>query len=270
MTEPSLLECAFPDSRLQLARVTPRGALFVSGARAVFTDLERLSLELERLSFSGSLALCNTDHSDGADGVVGFALLLEGRFVSACALELSGGVWGNTALALFPMLYEAGATLEARRIDAPLVQGLTGFGLRPARASDGPFTGLRVSEDGRATLEQAGSLMARLLVPGVTAGTYPSPVPMQRLNMPRSVGAWATARYALTLRGRDAVNPITDQYNRLRGTYGKPSLEVLSQLGRGKTPSEVAAQLELDLSEIEVVVTAFLREGLLRRREDPV
>jgi hypothetical protein len=142
--------------------------------------------------------------------------------------------------------------------------------LRAARASDGPFNGLRVTEDGRATLEQGGSVVARLLVPGVTAGTFPSPVPLQRLNLPKSVGAWATARYALTLRGRDAVNPITDHYNRLRGTYGKPSLEVLAQLGRGKTPFEVAGHLALELGEIEVIVTAFIREGLLRRREDPV
>ena len=113
-------------------------------------------------------------------------------------------------------------------------------------------------------------MVARLLVPGVMVGTYPSPVPMQRLNLPKSVGAWATARYALTLRGRDAVNPITDHYNRLRGTYGKPSLEVLAQLGRGKTPFEVAGHLALELAEIEVTVTAFMREGLLRRREDPV
>jgi hypothetical protein len=269
MNEPSLLECAFPDSRLQLARVTPRGALVMSGIAAAFADLERLASELERMSFCGSIALADSD------GVLGFALLLEGRFVSACALESragesGGGVWGNAALASFPLHFEGGAILEARRMDAPLVQALAGFGLRAARASDGPFTGLRVTEDGRATLEHSGSLVARLLVPGVTAGTYPSPVPMQRLNLPKSVGAWATARYALTLRGRDAVNPITDHYNRLRGTYGKPSLEVLAQLGRGKTPFEVAGHLALELAEIEVVVTAFIREGLLRRREDPV
>jgi hypothetical protein len=269
MTEPSLLECAFPDSRLQLARVTPRGALVMSGISAKFADLERFAGELERLSFCGSVALADTE------GVVGFALLLEGRFVSACALEsrageLGGGVWGNAALASFPVHFDSGALFEARRIDAPLVQALAGFGLRAARASDGPFTGLRVTEDGRATLEHSGSLVARMLVPGVTTGTYPSPVPMQRLNLPKAVGAWATARYALTLRGRDAVNPITDHYNRLRGTYGKPSLEVLAQLGRGKTPFEVAGQIALELAEIEVTVTAFVREGLLRRREDPV
>jgi hypothetical protein len=264
MTEPSLLECAFPDSRLQLARVTPRGALIMSGVSAKFADLERLAGELERISFSGSIALAD------AEGVVGFALLLEGRFVSACALESGGGVWGNAALASFPVHFDSGAILEARRIDAPLVHSLAGFGLRAARASDGPFNGLRVTEDGRATLEQGGSVVARLLVPGVTAGTFPSPVPLQRLNLPKSVGAWATARYALTLRGRDAVNPITDHYNRLRGTYGKPSLEVLAQLGRGKTPFEVAGHMALELGEIEVIVTAFIREGLLRRREDPV
>ena len=264
MTEPSLLECAFPDSRLQLARVTPRGALVISGVAAAFADLERLAAELERMSFCGSVALAD------ADGVLGFALLLEGRCVSACSLESGGGVWGNAALASFPLHFEGGAILEARRIDAPLVQSLAGFGLRAARASDGPFTGLRVTEDGRATLEHGGSAVARLLVPGVTAGTYPSPVPMQRLNLPKSVGAWATARYALTLRGRDAVNPITDHYNRLRGTYGKPSLEVLAQLGRGKTPFEVAGHLALELAEVAVTVTAFMREGLLRRREDPI
>jgi hypothetical protein len=269
MTEPSLLECAFPDSRLQLARVSPRGVLLMSGIGNAFADLERLAAELERMTFSGSLALA------GTEGIVGFALLLEGRFVSACAFESrngesGGGVWGNSALASFPVHFDDGAIVEARRIDAPLVHSLAGFGLRAARASDGPFSGLRVSEDGRATLEQGGSVVARLLVPGVTAGAFPSPVPLQRLNLPKSVGAWATARYALTLRGRDAVNPITDHYNRLRGTYGKPSLEVLAQLGRGKTPFEVAGQLALELGEIEVIVTAFIREGLLRRREDPV
>jgi hypothetical protein len=264
MTEPSLLECAFPDSRLQLARVSPRGALVMSGVSRAFADLERIASELERMSFCGSLALAD------AEGVVGFALLLEGRFVSACALESGGGVWGNAALASFPVHFDGGAILEARRMDAPLVHSLAGFGLRAARASDGPFNGLRVTEDGRASLEQGGSVVARLLVPGVTAGTFPSPVPLQRLNLPKSVGVWATARYALTLRGRDAVNPITDHYNRLRGTYGKPSLEVLAQLGRGKTPFEVAGHLALELGEIEVTVTAFIREGLLRRREDPV
>ncbi|NJK45557.1 MAG: hypothetical protein HC933_15935 [Pleurocapsa sp. SU_196_0] len=108
--------------------------------------------------------------------------------------------------------------------------------VQPGMGSRG-FAGLN---NGFAALHFEGRSLGRIHTGTRESGSYPAPLRPTRLTLPRIIGAWASERYTFTLRGRDAVNPITDQYNRARATHGKPNVDVLAQLGRGKTPLEVA------------------------------
>jgi hypothetical protein len=74
-------------------------------------------------------------------------------------------------------------------------------------------------------------------------------------------------QYGFTLRGRDVVNPITDSFNSYREVYGKPAIDILARLGRGMSPSEIAAFFGKDLKEIYKLIERFLEAGLLHRRD---
>jgi hypothetical protein len=244
------------------------------GLRAGFADLTGLAAHLEREGADGYLALCE------ADGVLlGMALLLEGHLVAACSR--AGGatsgqapdavLWGEPALVAFAQRFVGETVLEFCGLARNVVHALTGLGQRPFKVAPGDFfTGVRGHGDGKVSLYAEGAVIARLDADYRENGTLPASIRPPRLLLPRVIGAWATERYAFTLRGRDAVNPITDTYNRARAAHGKLALELLARLGRGQTPFEAAVSFERDVTELETMVEAFLREGLLRRRHDPV
>ena len=260
-----ILPSAAPHSDLVLARVAPRGKAAVSGLRSSFADITALAAHLERERFDGYLL----EH-DG-DVVSSMALVFEGHLVSASALGDKGTLWAAAALAQLVQRYAAGATLQVRSLERPFVHALSGLGERSWKVQPGDgFTGVRAETGGQVTLHHDGQTVAHLHVPHLEPGAFPAPLRPNRLSLPKPVGPWASERYALTLRGRDATNPITPHYQRLRATHGKQSLDILVQLGRGKTPIEVAQTVERDVSDLEDLVLMLVREGLLSRRHDPV
>jgi hypothetical protein len=74
-------------------------------------------------------------------------------------------------------------------------------------------------------------------------------------------------QYGFTLRGRDAANPVTDHYNRFRAAYGKSAVEILAELGRGKSPYEIAGIYNRDVKEIYNLVKHFIEAGFLHPRK---
>lgn len=257
---------AFPGADLAMGRVTPRGTPRITGLRAGFVDLSGLAEHLERETWDGYLALCDT-----AGTLLGMVMVFEGALAAASSQSASGVVWGEAALTVFAQGFTGDASLEFCTLDRTVVHALTGLGQRPLKVTPGDFfTGLRGHGDGRVSLYADGAVVARLDADYRENGTLPASIRPPRLMLPRVIGAWATERYAFSLRGRDAVNPITDTYNRARAAHGKLALDLLARLGRGQTPLEAAASFERDVTELETMVEAFLREGLLRRRQDPV
>ncbi len=256
---------AFEGAELLLGRATPRGEARITGLTAAFADLNGLAKYLEQQGLDGYLALVNSDAQPEA-----MALVFEGGLIGANALGESGPAWGEGALNLMTHRYAQDGTLGFFKLERSLVHALSGLGGRVLKVQPGDFfTGVRAHGDGRITLLAEGAVIGRLNAGLRENGTYPAALRPARLVLPRVLGAWATERYTFTLRGRDAINPITDQYNRARAAHGKMALELLARLGRGQTPLESAATLERDVTELEPLVETFLREGWLRRRQDP-
>lgn len=256
---------AFEGADLLLGRATPIGEPRITGLTSGFADLSGLTKHLEAEDVDGYLSLM---HPDGP--LEAMALVMEGGLVGANALSDGGPVWGDAALHLLAHRFAQGGTLGFFSLERTLVHALSALGQRVLKVQPGDyFTGVRAHGDGKISLIVEGAVIARLDAGLRENGTYPASLRPARLVLPRVLGAWATERYAFTLRGRDAVNPITDQYNRARAAHGKMALELLARLGRGQTPLESAASLERDVTEFESLVETFLREGWLRRRQDP-
>ncbi len=201
---------------------------------------------------------------------MGMVLVYEGQLAGA-SFQSAGAIWGEAALTAFAQAFVGDAALEFCTLERTIVHALTGLGGKALKVVPGDFfTGVWAHGDGRVSLYADGAIIARLDADYRENGTLPASIRPPRLLLPRVIGAWATERYAFSLRGRDAVNPITDTYNRARAAHGKLALDLLARLGRGQTPLEAAASFERDVTELEGMVEAFLREGLLRRRQDPV
>jgi hypothetical protein len=259
------LESARADSGLLLARVTPQGRVLMRGLHASFVELPKLAAHLAGFDFDGYILALEPD-----DSVCAMALLFEGNLVCASALNDGHTLWGDGALIELAQRFAAGAVLEVSALERDLIHTVSGVSERVWRVQPGDnFSGIRGLGDGRVALYHDGSVLAHIKANYRETGAFPAPLRPAHLTLPRVIGAWATERYGFTLRGRDAVNPITDHYNRARAAYGKPALEVLGQLGRGKTPLEVAQTLEKDIAGLEGMVETFVREGLLHRRRDP-
>jgi hypothetical protein len=256
-----VLERANGKTTLPLLAALPNGERVITGLRSAFAELAKLCAMLERENFDGALVL--------EDAV---ALLFEGRIVNACAVrnEDENVLWGDPALMEFSKRFTSGATLEVIQLTRAVTHALSGLQERPWRVqpSEG-FTGARATGNGWLALYTEGEAFGRIQIGTRENGAYPAALRPKELILPRVIGAWASDRYTLTLRGRDAVNPITDTYNRARAAHGKPALEVLTLLGRGKTPLEIAMTLEKDPTTLEPIVEVFVREGLLIRRPDP-
>lgn len=259
------LEAAYGRSGLTLARLLPRARARHAGLLSSFVDLGRLAEGLALAGDDGALVV-----GDGGDATA-VALLFEGRLVGANARGPSnqgpvsagpgGESWGAPALAELARQFADGASLDVLGLDRRVAHALCGLSERPWRS--GPpenFTGVSVSPDGLATLFWGGEPVASLAAGPTAPGTYPAPLRPAPMALPRPTGPWASARYALTLRGRDALNPITDAHARTRQALGRPGLDLLAQLGRGLTPLETG----LAVAELEPLVSAILRDGLAR------
>lgn len=249
------LEPAHPRSDLTLARLAPRARARHAGLLATFVDLPRLAEHLALAGDDGVLAV-----GDGGEPAA-LALLLEGRLVAANARGAAGETWGAPALAELVRRFAEGASLDVHGLDRRTVHALCGLAERPWRAAPPEnFTGVTVSADGAATLYWGAEALGSVSAGQTAPGTYPAPLRPPALALPRPVGPWASARYALTLRGRDALNPITDAHARARTALGRRGLELLERLGRGLTPLEAGGET----AELEPLVSAILRDGLAR------
>lgn len=84
------------------------------------------------------------------------------------------------------------------------------------------------------------------------------------LVLPSEPHGWEGRRYSLTLRGRDALNPLTELAMRFRGEFGRAGQETLEQF-RGDVSVETAATaLSLELAELKPTVERLHTEGFLR------
>ena len=84
------------------------------------------------------------------------------------------------------------------------------------------------------------------------------------LPLPSDPPDWETRRYHLTLRGRDALDPMTDLAMTFTRRFGPSGQTVLRTLQRGTTIEATAAELGMDLDQLAAWVHELEADGLLK------
>jgi len=230
-------------------------------------DLASLLDGLHRQRFTGAL-------SYGREGESAVALLLEGS-IRAAVHEKAGRISSRSeALRVLQRLCQEGGEghLELEPLD-PLIAGpLAALALESsAKGNPGePFTGLEVDDRGYRFLRHDQPF---LCVPSTHSGparryALPDAVAERapELKLPAEPPGWEDLRFALTLRGQDALNPMTELNMEFRKDHGRIGQSVLETLGRGDTIEQAARRLELELSELKPWLERLEHAGLIRAR----
>ena len=252
---PRLPSC-FPTSVAPLLRALP--ALNMTRLLRL-TDLQTLLGQLREDAFSGLLLL----ETLGARGLALFA----GGKLAAALLEEDGFLRERTeALRALRRAYVGApeAQLWLRPLETFFVASLVGLasGTR-ARASES-FSGLEAGDQGYRYLHEGRTL---LLVEAELRGAfarYALPETLPELSLPDEPPGWEERRFMLTLRGRDALNPMTEVALEFQRTFGRTGRQLLEGLDRGVSVEGVAQLLTLELTELRPWIGKLEQEGLVR------
>lgn len=255
------LASRYPASSLGVCRALPK----LSATLALAADLIELGPLLTRLDHehvSGYLAL---------DAPEGHAVLLLWRGQLSAALYESGAQVrsGVDALRAAQRLRaKPGAHLSLVRLALPLVEALLGLALEEVADEGVPLSGIEVDETGYGFYRD-GTLL--LFIPAELVGAvgrYRSCAAPPTLALPDEPPGWETLRYGLTLRGRDALNPMTELAMAFRSRHGTLGRTLLQQLGQRRSVEEVARHLGLELSEVRPWLEQLEQEGLIQPLDD--
>ncbi len=226
-------------------------------------DLPALLERLGALAFDGLLAYV-------ADDELAVALLLDGSV--RAAVHERGGRLSSRAEALRVLqkrCQEPGpGELEVERVERAVLEPLLALAIESvAPAEAGPFSGLEVDERGYRFHSQG---QVFLTVPSAPLGPPRRHAldlalrPLPHLEMPTEPPGWEESRYTLTLRGKDALNPMTDLNMEFRNHHGDEGQRVLTLLGSGAPLTDCAERLGVDLADLKPWVARFEAAGLIR------
>lgn len=207
------------------------------------------------------------------DRVQGLLLFHRGQLGAALCEEGEHHRSGSSALRT--LLHPAARTaLTLHALPEPLSAGLLGWflGLRaPAAAGADPsappagFTGLELTPLG-ARFHLAGR--AYLQVPHPEGshdlGFFVPPQHPPELALPTDPPGWEARRYGLTLRGRDALNPMTELSMRFRAEFGRTGARALEAFRNHLSLEETAERLAVELSDLRSSVERLEAEGFIR------
>ncbi len=243
----------FPQAAPFLARFLPRGRPAYWGLSASFCDLHAFLRHLHNTSWYGYLHASLGDQ--GAH-----VLVFEGRAVAAASAQHTG----ELALADLLSVFEAGAPLSAYALDPGLAHALSGVGSRAWKFNlTEDFTGLH-ADTGGASFYVRGQVVATMPATLPYEGAFPAPLRPQTLILPKSLAGWAHHNYALTLRGKDSLNPIMALHQHFRAQFGVTGLALLRALSENLTPAEYALRSDAGLHELEPLLEDLLRQGYVK------
>ncbi|WP_309572284.1 hypothetical protein [Deinococcus sp.] len=236
-----------------LARFLPHSVPTHAGLNQNFCDLHAFLKYLHEHSWYGYLHAMLGDQS-------AYVLLYEGRTVTAAAASATG----EQALGELLNLYEQGASLSAHPLPGNYAHVLSGIGSRAWKFNlTEDFTGLHARPTG-AIFYVRGEIVATMPATLPYEGAFPAPLRPQTLILPRSLAGWAHHHYALTLRGKDALNAITDVHQVFRIQHGPGGLTFLKALGDKNTPAEYAMRSDVALHDLEPMIQDFLKTGCIK------
>ena len=226
-------------------------------------ELRSLLQQLVSRGFSGAVSL---------DAPEGHALLLimDGN-VSAAQYESGAQIRSDldALRAAQRLCLKPDTKLALHPLPEPIASALVGLALELAPSEpDGPLTGIQVDESGYTYLvNDTPYLHIPIELLGV-AGRYsanPSPIP---LRLPDEPPGWESRRYALTLRGRDALNPMTELAMTFRQTYGTIGRSVLKEVSGRRSVEEIARNLRIDMGELGPWLERLAKDGLIQSLDD--
>jgi len=253
-----------PSSRAPLLRALPRMApaqRLPVGA----VDLPALLEDLHARSFDGVLS-----YTDAKETAV--ALLVDGTIRAAVHQRGEQVHARGEALRALQRASREGrrGVLELVALDPLVARPLAALALGRVVASDegAAFTGLEVDTFGYRFFRHGQPFLRVLGEPIEPIGRYAlDPAQAARapeLELPSEPPGWEERRYALTLRGQDALNPMTELNMAFRSEHGREGQRVLDELGRGSTLADAATRLGLDLTDLKPWLERLEAAGMIR------
>ncbi len=273
----------FPRSSAAVLRALP--ALGSQRLSLHDTDLRALVARLAQERFTGTLAV-KTREQERQEGVM---LFFSGRIGAAFheAYRDAEGKrtetatsWGSGALRATLQLSDqrfaqpregrGEAWLELRALPPLICASLLGMSQTEQREGGEQRNGVEVSSVGY-TYYSAG---LPILFIAHTAevlrddlGFYTPAYSTPGLHLPSEPPGWEEQRYYLTLRGRDALNPMTELAMRFERDFGRTGRQTLTQLARRSTVADVARSLSVEPSDLRPHVEKLEAESLIRKTE---
>jgi hypothetical protein len=252
-----------PDSSIAAFRALPRtgtGQKLLHGA----TDLPRLLEHLRSSAFTGSLTLDQGGESS-------LALLLRGR-IGAAFHERDSFVWqrSDALRALQRHTLQSGSGfLEVTALDAVTIHSLLGVALDSrAEGGDAAYSGVQSTDSGYVFQQRGTPYLHVRTRPTIAGVRYGLPAELPDLLLPGGAPGWEQLRYDLTLRGRDALIPMTELSMRFSEEFGRYGRQILDALLAGLNLEETAARLGSDLSDLKPWLDRLEQDGLIHARNE--
>ncbi len=252
-----ILPSRFPRSVLPLMRSIP-----VLGASAFVIpkqlDLKVLLESLQLEQFTGYLSLTKAIEN-------GLVLLHQGHIATA-VYENDGYIReGSDALRFLRRASLFGtAEVELMKLEPLVVRSLLGLALSVI-GKDARGDGLESSELGYTFFHEGQPLLRVMIELHGRVGFYDAVLSVPDLVMPDEPIGWEQQRYQLTLRGRDALNPMTSLSVEFQTDYGKQGKRMLEQLSKGLNAEKLSESLVMTISDLKPVIEKLEREGMIRQ-----
>lgn len=255
------LASMYPESALPAMRALPA----LGPAQGLFPglfDLRALVAWARREGLNAAL----TVHSNEEQGI---ALFFEGR-IAAALFERDGFVWerSDALRAIYRFSLEPGRpSMQLQRLEPEVAGSLLGLasGRRAGSAEVTSFTGLSAGEGG-CTFYCSGRPFLYLAAEFPAGGRFTPLETVPDLDLPDDPPGWERRRFDLTLRGRDALNPMTELSMRFGDNYGERGRQVLEAVKRGHSIEEAARGLGMDLQALKPWLERLESDGLIRLR----
>lgn len=245
----------FPEAAPVLARLLPEGEARYLGLSASFCDLHAFLRHLHDSNWYGCLHV-----GLGEQNV--YVLVFEGRIIAAS----SGTQVGELALGEMLQLFTAGAVLNAYQLDQNVTHALAGVSSRVWKVTPTDnFSGVLV-EQGSCILMMEGKVLGRFQMELGETGVFPAPLRPQTLILPKPLAGWAHQQYPVTLRGRDALSPITPTHQNFRKHHGQQGVDFLRSLGQDLTPAEYSLRNDIPLHDLEPLIQNWLKDGFIKNK----
>ena len=264
------------DCDLGAARALPR---FVTSLRVLpgVSDVKPLLAKLGEVGWHGALL--------GRSGVgSAVALLLDGRVVAASGRRGKTSLERQDALRLLQRLAHENEpdALQLVALEPRSAAAVAGYALGQAYEGDEQqHTGIACGPDGVTFYHRGEAYLTLQFAPQATVTSDDDEVADAPLTvryaaldvdepaapavpLPDEPPGWEAQHYVLTLRGRDALNPMTELWMRFRNTYGAPGQHLLEVLADGAALETVATALDTPLEELRPWLQKLEAEGLVR------